>query len=720
MDKKKTKLAVVSNRLIALIPKMDKATKHQMLSFVSLVMITIVLTPFVLAGEASPLPRTSTPDILSSGTTVTKTVTDVAGKGPEGSVMKAGDIISYQINVTTPVKIGNLANVKVTDPMINLIESKTYTGIYKVTQDELNSNGHGTGFVNNTAVVYVGKGPQVQSSSIQTPIIQNPSYTIDKTINVIGKTVNVVGAGPAENVTPAENATKAGDTVSYQFVLINDGNIDLSNVSVNSTLVNLIEPIESNSNDSVLDVGENRTYTGNYVVTQDDMNSNGNGTGFITNNVTVDCDQLGAENYSYQTPVVQDPSYAVNMIVTDVNGNGPGENITKDGDVVSYRIDVMNNGNIDLNNVTVDDPLVTLTGPATSNSNGTDLNVGENWTYTGNYTVTRADITNNDGGGVINTVTVHSPKLDPKSVNIAVPIDPSCSISAYVADVAGRGPSGNVTKAGDVINYQIDVTNNGKVDLSNLTVNDTLTGIAVPASDKNPTNMEIRDGILKVGETKTYVGNYTVPPADISSNENGFIKDTVTVNCDQLGPKSVSSIVPIEYYNLTKVGVDDNCNDHGVTKKESVKHSELNDKTSSKLPKSRFPSVITPETVPAPVTDASKIIPVTGFNTTNTMSGSSGSSSSGDSGFRSSSGESSLSSSSSSIGKTTAKQVVDETKSKTNNPSPKQNTESVTTKVKQPTGQQENPIPGKTTSIPGFEIICGITALLAVFLCRKR
>src|SRR5271169_4950703 len=114
MDKKKTKLAVVSNLLIASIPRMDKAMKHQVLSFISLVMITIVLSPFVLAGEASPLPQTSTPEILSSGTTVTKIVTDVAGKGPEGSVMKAGDIISYQINVTTPVKIGNLANVKVT------------------------------------------------------------------------------------------------------------------------------------------------------------------------------------------------------------------------------------------------------------------------------------------------------------------------------------------------------------------------------------------------------------------------------------------------------------------------------------------------------------------------------------------------------------------------------------------------------------------------------
>ena len=718
MDKKKTKLAVVSNRLIALIPRMDKATKHQMLSFISLVMITIVLTPFVLAGEASPLPQTS------SGTIVTKTVTDVAGQGPGGNVTKAGDIISYLINVTTPVRIGNLANVKVTDPMINLFESATYTGNYKVTQDDLNSNGHGTGFINNTATVYVkGQDPQVQSSSIQTPITQNPSYTINETINVVGN-----GTGG--------NVTKAGDVLSYQFVVINDGNIALSNVSVNDTLVSLTEP-----NDSVLDVGENLTYTGNYTVTQNDMNSNGNGTGFINNNVTVDCDQLGAENYSFQTPIIQNPSYTVNIIVTDVNGNGPGKDITKEGDAISYQIEVINNGNIDLNNVTVNDPLVNLTGPIESNSNDTIFNVGENWTYTGNYTVTRADITNNDGGGFINKVTVSSGKLGPKSANVAVPIDPSCSISASVTDVAGRGPSGNVTSAGDLISYRIDVTNNGKVDLSNVTVNDTLTEVLgsvdnprLLGSVDNPRllrsvdspniDLHINDGILKVGETITYFGNYTTSQADINNNETQYIKNIATFNCDQLGPKSVSSMVMVPIAPFTQVGIDDGCNDRGLTKsKETMKQSELPGKTSSKvLPKNRAPSAKTPETDQAPETTESKILPVT--NTDTTISGSSGSSNgnnvNGESNLiSSSSGESSLSSSSGSSSKTPAKQSVDETKAKTNNP---QNTGSTPANVKPP-GQRENPIPtdmGKKTSIPGFEIVCGITALLAVFLCRKK
>ena len=438
------------------------------------------------------------------------------------------------------------------------------------------------------------------------------------------------------------------------------------------------------------------TYTGNYTVTQDDMNSNGNGTGFINNTVTVDCDQLGAENYSFQTPIIQDPSYTVNIIVTDVNGNGPGENITKEGDVISYQIEVINNGNIDLNNVTVTDPLVNLTGPIESNSNDTILNVGENWTYTGNYTVTHADITNNDGGGFINKVTVYSGKLDPKSASIAVPIDPSCSISASITDVAGRGPSGNVTSAGDLISYQIDVTNNGKVDLSNVTLDDTLTEVLgsvdnprLLRSVHNPRfvrsvaspsiDTHISGGVLKVGETITYLGNYTTSQADINNNETQYIKDTATVNCDQLGPKSVSSMVPI--VSFTHVGIDDDCNNVVLTKsKETMKQSEFPDKTNSKvLPKNRASSTKTPSSAKTPDTDKapetaeSKILPVT--NTDTTISGSSGSSNgnnvNGESNLiSSSSGESSLSSSrgSSSVSKMTAKRSVDETKTKTNNP----------------------------------------------------
>ncbi len=63
--------------MFALIPRMDKAIKRQMLSLISLVMsIMFFLVPFAPAvSAAGPVSYT-----------VNKTVIDVAGEGPAGNV----------------------------------------------------------------------------------------------------------------------------------------------------------------------------------------------------------------------------------------------------------------------------------------------------------------------------------------------------------------------------------------------------------------------------------------------------------------------------------------------------------------------------------------------------------------------------------------------------------------------------------------------------------
>ena len=377
--------------------------------------------------------------------------------------------------------------------------------------------------------------------------------------------------------------------------MTNSGNIDLTNVTVtDSRIGNLTGPIQSINNDSILETGENWTYTRNYTVTRADItNNDGNG---LVNNATVNCDQLGPKNDTVKVPI--DPYCSIEKTVTDVAGQGPGGNVTAAGDIVSYHLNVTNSGNIDLTNVTVTDPLIgNLTGPIQSISNDTVLNAGESWTYTGNYTVTRADITINDGDGLVNNATINCDQLGPKNDTVQIPIDTTGSIDEIVTDVAGQGPGGNVTAAGDVISYQVNVTNGGKTDLTNVTVTDSLTNLMGPTSSIN------NDTILNAGETWTYNGNYTVTQTDINNNGTveadinnngtvkgwlvgniatfgtavseldkgtaasgtagkGFIKNTVTFNCDQLGPKSHSTKVPIErnpHYSILKsvIGPDE-------------------------------------------------------------------------------------------------------------------------------------------------------------------
>jgi len=120
---------------------------------------------------------------------------------------------------------------------------------------------------------------------------------------------------------------------------------------------------------------------GNYTVNLTASNENGTNSMFAT--ITV-----------LEQPA---PAYIINKTVTDVAGQGPAGNVTKAGDVISYQINVSNVGNIDLTNITVKDPLINLTGPIESKTTDGILEVRENWTYTGTYTVTQENLNNNCG-----------------------------------------------------------------------------------------------------------------------------------------------------------------------------------------------------------------------------------------------------------------------------------------------------------------------------------
>ena len=340
--------------------------------------------------------------------------------------------------------------------------------------------------------------------------------------------------------------------------------IHLTNVTVTDPLIwNFTGLTKSINNDTFLNTNETWTYTGNYTVSQTYLNNNGNGTGYITNNATVDSYQLDPKNATVQTPIA---NYTIVKTVTGITGSGNG-NVTIEGDVISYNVNVTNHGKVDLTNVTVTDPPIgNFTGPIKSINNDTVLNAGEIWTYTGNYTVKRLDINNygNDGNGtgfgtgfIINNATVDCDQLGPKNSIVQIPIDTACSIDGEVIDVAGQGPDGTVTAAGDVITYQIDVTNEGITNITNVTVDGSL---AIPMG---PTSSNNNDTVLNANETWTYIEMYTVTQDDINNNGtveggllenalasenegNGLIINTVTFDSDQLGPKSYSNEVPIE------------------------------------------------------------------------------------------------------------------------------------------------------------------------------
>jgi len=102
--------------------------------------------------------------------------------------------------------------------------------------------------------------------------------------------------------------------------------------------------------------------------------------------------------------------------------------------------------------------------------------------------------------------------------------DASITASKTVLDVDGDALNKVADEAGDVINYQILVTNTGGVDLTNVTLFDQLldAGSLTRDDDSDIGN----DNILSPGnpndendpgETWTYTGTYTVKQADIDN-----------------------------------------------------------------------------------------------------------------------------------------------------------------------------------------------------------
>ena len=467
-------------------------------------------------------PKNATVTTPIKSCTIVKTVIGITGDG-NGNVTAAGDIISYQINVNNTAGIP-LTNVTVTDPLIGGLLNVTNLGVgsnetlygnYTVTQSDIDNNGNGTGFIINNATVDCDQlGPK--NATVTTPI---ESCTIVKTV------IGVTGDGNG-------NVTAAGDIISYEINVNNTAGIPLTNVTVTDSMLGGLFNVTN------LGVGNSTTLYGNYTVTQEDINNNGNGAGFIINNATVDCDQLGPKNATATVRIESDPNYSIFKSVINPDPSGDCI-INSPGDEVPYRIVVKNEGNVDLTNVTVSDALVSLPDPTGDDNDDGILNPGETWEYNGIYRLTQDDINN---GSVNNTATVVCDQLLEKSSSVDTPVDQSADLSIYKS-VTGIDETGDhmINSPGDVITYQVAVKNNGDVDLTGVSVDDPLITLTKSSGDYSD------PGVLNPGETWIYTGDYTVTQSDIDSNGDGsgFITNTATVSCNELPNESSSIQMPI-------------------------------------------------------------------------------------------------------------------------------------------------------------------------------
>ncbi|WP_158270364.1 hypothetical protein [Limnohabitans sp. 2KL-17] len=460
------------------------------------------------------------PVTQSPGIAIDKAIIGVNGGNGNGTLDAVNDIIRYAIIVSNTGNI-TLNDVTVTDPFTNLTvtggtlapgASETYLTSYTLTQNDLDTNGGGDGFIENTATADSRETGSVSDTESLKIFSIKALYINKKLTSVTDGNDNQV-------------ADAADDVLNYLVTVTNLGAITLTNVSV------VDESTGLNESGLTLLPGESKTYETFYTLKQSDLDDNGKGDGYIDNVATADSDQTEAISDNEATPLLRTVGLGVEKNITDIAGGKLF--VDAAGQVITYDIRVYNAGSVTLTGVTVTDELTNM------NVTIPTLAPGEFQNYVTTYTVTQADLNNNGGGnGAIENITVADSVETPAvSDDETAPLlaRPLLFVNKSFLNVTEGNGNNLVDAVGDKLNYLILVANPGNVTLTDVSVLEPLTNLNLSGLTLAP------NGVL------TYQTSYVLTQADLDNNGggDGYIDNIVLVDSAQTPQASDVESAPI-------------------------------------------------------------------------------------------------------------------------------------------------------------------------------
>ncbi|QTE69327.1 hypothetical protein JNO48_05355 [Clostridiales bacterium] len=404
-------------------------------------------------------------------------VTKTAEEGPYG----LGDEVTFTITATNiyeaakTIALSEIEGVTLAKNSFENVaggETVNTTATYTITEEDILK-----GEFTNTVTAALDNLTKTADATVKT---EKP----DPSLNVVKETTS----------TPANGETYAlGETISYKITVTNDGNLAITNVKVDDELTGLHETIES------LAVGANKVYTTSYTVTEDDILA-----GSVKNEATADGENKSEEPTEPGKGTKEDPTEkpdpSLNVVKETTSTPANGETYAL-GETISYKITVTNDGNLAITNVKVDDELTGLHETIES------LAVGEEKVFTTTYTVTEDDIL---AGGVKNVATADGDNKteDPTDPGTGTKDDPTDDPKGHmtVTKISTSEPaSADGYMLGETIEYRIVVTNDGNLTMTNVKVEDELTGL----------NETIES--LAPGEEKEFTTSYVVTEKDVEA-----------------------------------------------------------------------------------------------------------------------------------------------------------------------------------------------------------
>ena len=359
--------------------------------------------------------------------------------------------------------------------------------------------------------------------------------------------------------------TGSGDIINYTITVENKGNVTLSGLTLVDTLTDgsggsltltngpSFSSTTLGSSPGTLKPSEIATYSGYYIISGNAaLTSSINNSVLATasspgqsNNVTDtsdDGDDSDGNTTDDVTAVSITPLPAIEATKTAVTTDNNSNGIVDLGDTIVYTITVENKGNTSLSSLTLADTLsdgsggsLTLTsGPtftsASAGSSQGTLTLGETATYTASYVVSSSAAYT---GFISNTVlaTASSPgntddvtdtsddgddtdsntTNDPTVVNITASPGIEATKTATVTD-NGDGVLGK----GDIVRYDIKLTNTGNINLQNISIFDQFLSNAgsslnlISGPSFSGSSLGSAAGNLKPNEIANYIAYYII------------------------------------------------------------------------------------------------------------------------------------------------------------------------------------------------------------------
>jgi uncharacterized repeat protein (TIGR01451 family) len=276
------------------------------------------------------------------------------------------------------------------------------------------------------------------SASEETAMSYTATFTIVKSVN--------------------DAAPVVGDTVTYTYTFTNIGDVTLSGVTVTDSNLGTVM-----MSPTTLDPAGGTSTVATGTLTLDITEAN------LCLPITNTADAYATDPCNVQlmtktsNEITVTPGYGADFTIV----KSADKTSATVGTVIGYNITVNNTGNVNLSNVLVTDNLTGLSQTITT------LVPNASQTFNPSYTVTQADIC----APINNTATANGTDpcggaVGPESASVSVPttFSPSLEITK----------TANVSSAtvGTVIGYNITVNNTGNVNLTNVLVTDSLTGLS--------------------------------------------------------------------------------------------------------------------------------------------------------------------------------------------------------------------------------------------------